>query len=471
MGTKQNKNKESEKMVCPICRTEFSLGTSFKVFNQHLKICAKDKITSNATADVYNPDEDSKNNKIILNRMKEYFNQKKSKVSDKNKIDFEIKKSELKEYIKKNKISWEIGSEKLEITKRNNILIDSMRQFKTIDLKKEMKIDFIGEVSLDAGGILREWFTGMFQNLESKQLNLFIVSDSLDISYIINPFLEDTKLNKEYFEFIGKLFAKALFDNITVNVCFNKLIYKLILHEEVTFNDLLTIDNQFYSSIKNLKDMNLNGDSLKELGLTYTIEQNEKNGNVHSFELIEGGKEKEVTNLDDYINKRIAFISSQISIFCEEIRKSFSTMIPLNILEKFTADELELLINGRPYIDIEEWKDNTEYGTGYNKYNITIKYFWEVMENLSQKQLSNFLLFSTGSGRVPLNGFAELESNRGNISKYKINAVEYIPGVKNFIKAHTCFNRIDLPKFTDKKLVKDAVEFVANMEIFGFGIE
>ena len=334
-----------------------------------------------------------------------------------------------------------------------------------------MKIDFIGEVSLDAGGILREWFTGMFRSLESKQLNLFIVSDSLDISYIINPFLEDTKLNKEYFEFIGKLFAKALFDNITVNVCFNKLIYKLILHEEVTFNDLLTIDNQFYSSIKNLKDMNLNGDSLKELGLTYTIEQNEKNGNVHSFELIEGGKEKEVTNLDDYINKRIAFISSQISIFCEEIRKSFSSMIPLNILEKFTADELELLINGRPYIDIEEWKDNTEYGTGYNKYNITIKYFWEVMENLSQKQLSNFLLFSTGSGRVPLNGFAELESNRGNISKYKINAVEYIPGVKNFIKAHTCFNRIDLPKFTDKKLVKDAVEFVANMEIFGFGIE
>ena len=93
------------------------------------------------------------------------------------------------------------------------------------------------------------------------------------------------------------------------------------------------------------------------------------------------------------------------------------------------------------------------------------------MEELSQKQLSNFLLFSTGSGRVPLSGFAELESNRGNVSKYKICAVEYIPGVKNFIKAHTCFNRIDLPKFNDKKLIKDAVEFVANIEIFGFGIE
>jgi len=471
MGPKQTKTKEIEKMICPICKRELPEGTSFKVFNQHLKVCAKDKITSNATADVYSPEEDSKYNNIILKRMENYINSKKSKVSDKTKIDFEIKKKELKDYIKKNKISWEDGSEKIEITKRNNILIDSMKQFKKINLKKEMKIDFLGEVSLDAGGILREWFTEMFKNLESKQLNLFSVSDSLDISYIVNPFLEDTTLNKEYFEFIGKLFGKALYDNITVNVCFNKLIYKLILHEEVNLNDLLTIDNQFYSSLKNLKDMNLQGDSLKDLGLTYTIEQNEKNGNIHSFELIKGGKDIPVTDLDDYISKRIAFMCSQISIFCEEIRKSFSTMISLDILEKFTADELELLINGKPFIDIEEWKDNTEYGTGYSKYNVTIKYFWEVMEGLSQKQLSNFLLFSTGSGRVPLSGFAELESNRGNVSKYKICPVEYIPGVKNFIKAHTCFNRIDLPKFLDKKLVKDAVEFVANIEIFGFGIE
>ena len=90
------------------------------------------------------------------------------------------------------------------------------------------------------------------------------------------------------------------------------------------------------------------------------------------------------------------------------------------------------------------------------------------MSDLNQTQLSNFLLFSTGSGRVPLGGFAELESNRGNISKYKINCVEYVPDIKNFIKAHTCFNRIDLPKFPNKQLVIDAVGFIANCQLFGF---
>ena len=92
MGPKQTKTKEIEKMICPICKRELPEGTSFKVFNQHLKVCAKDKITSNATADVYSPEEDSKYNNIILKRMENYINSKKSKVSDKTKIDFEIKK-------------------------------------------------------------------------------------------------------------------------------------------------------------------------------------------------------------------------------------------------------------------------------------------------------------------------------------------------------------------------------------------
>ena len=470
MGKITSKNKEIEKMLCPMCNKEFPSKTSFKDFNKHIKVCAKDKITSNATADVYSPEEDKKNNEIIFKRMENYIQQPKNKVSEKNKIDFELKKKEMKDYIKSNKISWEEGCDFLKIDRRN-ILKDSMEGIKKINLKKEMKIEFVGEVSLDAGGILREWFTGMFRSLESKQLNLFIASESLDFSYIINPFLDDTNLNKEYFEFIGKLLGKALYENITVNLCFNKLIYKLILHEEITFNDLLTIDNEFYSSYKNLKDMNLEEDAIKDLGLTYSIEQKELNGNIHSFEIIKGGNEIQVLNLDDYINKRINFICSQINIFCEVIRNSLSTMVPISILEKFTSDELELLFNGKPFIDIEEWKENTEYGNGYNQFTNTIKWFWEVMSDLNQTQLSNFLLFSTGSGRVPLGGFAELESNRGNISKYKINCVEYVPDIKNFIKAHTCFNRIDLPKFPNKQLVKDAVEFIANCQLFGFGIE
>ena len=66
-------------------------------------------------------------------------------------------------------------------------------------------------------------------------MKLFVVSDANEFSYIINPFLSHKKDNFAYFTFIGKLIVKALFDNITVNICFNKLIYKMILQEKITY--------------------------------------------------------------------------------------------------------------------------------------------------------------------------------------------------------------------------------------------
>jgi hypothetical protein len=64
-----------------------------------------------------------------------------------------------------------------------------------------------------------------------------------------------------------------------------------------------------------------------------------------------------------------------------------------------------------------------------------------------------------------------LESNRGEISKFCIVSVNFIPKKINFIKAHTCFNRIDLPIYNTEKELKDAVSYIINNEIFGFGID
>ena len=90
---------------------------------------------------------------------------------------------------------------------------------------------------------------------------------------------------------------------------------------------------------------------------------------------------------------------------------------------------------------------------------------------LSQKELSNLLMFTTGASRVPFGGFEVLESNRGNISKFTIESLPFERGKKNFIKAHTCFNRLDIPIFDNKEQLKEAIQFVTSNEIMGFGIE
>jgi len=71
---------------------------------------------------------------------------------------------------------------------------------------------------------------------------LFEKSDSTDFSYIVPLGLECTDKVKDYFRLIGKLIAKALLENVTINLCFNKLIYKIILSEITTFEDLMFIN-------------------------------------------------------------------------------------------------------------------------------------------------------------------------------------------------------------------------------------
>ena len=70
-----------------------------------------------------------------------------------------------------------------------------------------------------------------------------------------------------------------------------------------------------------------------------------------------------------------------------------------------------------------------------------------------------------------LDGFEVLESNRGNIAKFTIENIPYIKGKKNFVKAHTCFNRLDIPMFQKKEELEEAIKFVSTREILGFGID
>ena len=64
-----------------------------------------------------------------------------------------------------------------------------------------------------------------------------------------------------------------------------------------------------------------------------------------------------------------------------------------------------MLIYGVPYIDVKDWKSNTDYKGEYNPQHKVIKWFWEVIETFDQDQLANLLKFSTGSSRTPIHGF------------------------------------------------------------------
>jgi hypothetical protein len=71
--------------------------------------------------------------------------------------------------LEKIKIDWRVAHCKIELN-RENVLQESIEKIKNIDLLKEVKINFSGEVSHDAGGIIREWFYILIKELQSSNL-------------------------------------------------------------------------------------------------------------------------------------------------------------------------------------------------------------------------------------------------------------------------------------------------------------
>lgn len=423
---------------CPNCQKTFPAETLTKEVNQHMVSC------SNIS--------ESKNSFL-------------SNLFGKNSIN----DSKIKDYIKKHKIDWTDGCDNIELS-RENCLEESVEKIEFVDLWRELKISFNGEIASDAGGLYREWFTILIEELEKKEMNLFERSECDEINYIFNRNLnENSDWSFKYFNILGRLIAKSLIDNITINLSFNCLIYKLILGEKINFEDLKNIDTNLYTSLLSMK--NMKPEELDSMEIYYSIQYQNNEGQVITEELIPGGNNKKVTDINDYIEKRINHLVSKSQILIYHIQEGLFSFIPKEILCSINSSEFELLVCGQPFIDVNDWNKNSIYKGDYNKNHKLVKWFWDEVYKLSQEDLRKLLQFSTGTSRVPINGFKKLESNRGEIAKFCLNSVSYNENKKNnYIRAHTCFNRLDVPIFPNQEELHEAIIFVIKNNT-GFGID
>jgi hypothetical protein len=249
---------------CGLCGKLFTRHNTYHEFNKHLLAC-KQRVDKNnlqnlikelkEANDEFQGKKIKKPKKIEKKILKEdensgmlIFNESPHK--KKNGIEniemlkslpFEDKIEYFRKFIGNLKVDWREGSQTL-ILDRDNFLKQSIQQIANIDLYKELKINFKGEVSHDAGGLIREWYTIIFKTLLSDEIGLFEKADTDEYSFCISQNCITSIDNLDLFYFIGKILAKALLDNLTVNACFNKLIYKLILDEKLTLDDLIFIN-------------------------------------------------------------------------------------------------------------------------------------------------------------------------------------------------------------------------------------
>lgn len=123
-----------------------------------------------------------------------------------------------------------------------------------LDLKKSMQIFFVDEAAIDIGGVYREWYSSLFEAIFSEKNGFFfqvMESEKGKQTYFI-PIenSNDEKINKNevllYYEFIGKILGKAMFDKITIKGNFNLILIKLIMDHKIVLEDLAYFDTGVY---------------------------------------------------------------------------------------------------------------------------------------------------------------------------------------------------------------------------------
>jgi hypothetical protein len=67
-----------------------------------------------------------------------------------------------------------------------------------------------------------------------------------------------------------------------------------------------------------------------------------------------------------------------------EIQSSLYKIVPANLLSIFDTYELEMILYGVPFINIDDWCLNTEYKGAYYKNHQIIKWFWKVVREMDQ---------------------------------------------------------------------------------------
>ena len=90
----------------------------------------------------------------------------------------------------------------------------------------------------------------------------------------------------------------------------------------------------------------------------------------------------------------------------------FNELIPADLVNVFDERELELLIGGIADIDVDDWKKHTDY-RGYQEQDEVIQSFWKIVRTWDAEQKSRLLQFATGTSRIPVNGFKDLQGSDG----------------------------------------------------------
>uniref|UniRef100_A0A4W5M9Y4 HECT-type E3 ubiquitin transferase n=1 Tax=Hucho hucho TaxID=62062 RepID=A0A4W5M9Y4_9TELE len=355
--------------------------------------------------------------------------------------------------------------------RRVQLVSDSMDELtrNRADLKKKLKVSFVGEAGLDMGGLTKEWFLLLIRQIFHTDYGMFTFFKDSHCHWFSSWKCD----NYSEFRLVGVLMGLAVYNSITLDISFPPCVYKKLLTPPVvpcdldppvgmvtfTLDDLQQVMPDLSHGLAEL--LSYEGNVEEDFCTTFQVSQEEL-GVIKSYNLKPGGDKIPVTNQNrkEYVQLYVDFLLNK-SIYRQftTFYYGFHSVCASDALMLLRPEEVEILVCGSPHLDMSSLQKAAQY-EGYSKTDPTIRAFWDVVLGFPLKFQKRLLHFSTGSDRVPVGGMADL-----NFKISKIDAsTDWLP------ISHTCFNQICLPPYKNKKELKQKLTIaISNAE--GFGLE
>ncbi|KAI8322422.1 HECT-domain-containing protein [Martensiomyces pterosporus] len=344
--------------------------------------------------------------------------------------------------------------------RRDNLVRDTLYQLDlklSQDLRKQLKVRFVGEEGVDEGGVQKEFFQLIVRDVFSPKYGIFRANEESQY-YWFAPRAEPSKDALEEMRLTGQLIGLAVYNAVILDIHLPPAMYKKLLGVPVSRDDLREFDPTLYHGLVQI--LNLSAAELECLERTFEVEYDDL-GEIRTHELIPGGASTPLTvdNREEFIDKYADFI---FNVSCKdqftEFKAGFDRICGGSFVRYMRPQELELLVCGSSDLDFGALEGSTIYDGGYTRETRVIQFFWTVVNEFTDDLKRKLLFFATSSDRVPIGGLSKLHfviaKNGGDSDRLPTS--------------HTCFNVLLLPEYSDiDKLRERLLTAIHNSEGFG----
>ncbi|KAK7509332.1 uncharacterized protein IWZ02DRAFT_160426 [Phyllosticta citriasiana] len=396
--------------------------------------------------------------------------------------------------------------------RRECLVDDSLRRISEVvgagseDIKKGLRVQFMGEEGVDAGGLRKEWFLLLVRELFDPMHAMFVYDEESHFCYF-NPYSFE---KSDQFFLVGAVLGLALYNSTILDVALPPFAFKKLLSSAPTKNGVVPASrNTIHYTLEDLAEfrpslakglrqlLEFDGDVESTFCRDFVAEV-EYCGAVRQEPLCPNGANIPVTNANrqEFVDLYVRYLlDTAVARQFDPFRRGFFTVCGGNALSLFRSEEIELLVRGsdepldvaslRLVASYDGWKDppsptsQQANGAPTNGHHSSpslskrkpapilppqscppITWFWDFFSSQPPVSQRRILSFITGSDRIPAVGATNLV----------IKIVYAGEDCDRFPVARTCFNALLLYRYRSREKLERML-WRAVVESEGFGLK